>query len=206
VACQNNLREIGVALTQFSDSNPDRLFPSPATEGNRAFAGMYAVELQHAGLLDDPRFVICPDSPVVKNVGQVRIPRRGEIDSAVGDEILLLQRMAGGTYAYTLGFVCNGRHFAARNLSRGYFVLMADAPALEFGRFAAHGRGLNVLYEDCHVRFVNDIQNDSHVLADNPFCNRIGRMEAGTDIDDAVVAPSYHPPLLKNSSALVGGK
>jgi hypothetical protein len=206
VSCQHNLREIGVALTRFSETSRDRLLPAAATDGNRAFAGFYACELQQAGFLPDSRLVICPDSPLARDANHFRIPKTSEIDAAVGEEILLMQRVAGGAYAYTLGYICNGQFFGPRNLNRPYFVLMADAPSLEFGRFAVHGKGLNVLYEDCHVRYVCDLQKDNDVLVDNPFCNRFGRIEAGTDIDDAVVAPSYHPPLLKNTSTVSRGQ
>jgi hypothetical protein len=161
---------------------------------------MYAPILQELFLLNDARHVICPESALIQNVSQFRIPRTAEIDAADRDQIMLLQKMAGGTYAYSLGFIQNGRHCPPRNLGRPYFVLMADAPALETGRISVHGNGLNVLCEDGHVRFICNWPNDPDVIRDNPFCNRQGIIEAGKDSDDAVVAPSYFPPFMTNAS------
>jgi hypothetical protein len=200
IACQDNLRELGLALSRFSETTRERYLPPVATEGNRAFAGFYAPVLQDAGLLRDSQRVICPESKLLRELRQFRIPSTLEIDSAVGDQILLMQRFAGGAYAYSLSFVSKGEYQRPRNLGRTYFVVMADAPSLDSGGVAVHGKGLNVLYEDSHVRYVCDWLNDRSVMRDNPFCNRIGRMEAGRDIDDAVVAPSHFPPLLKNTA------
>ncbi|MGE0758525.1 MAG: hypothetical protein AB7F89_06025 [Pirellulaceae bacterium] len=194
MACQNNLRELGLALTHLSDISPDHSLPPVDREGNQCFAGIYAPKLMEAGLLHNVTQVICPESQHLADVAMHRIPSLSEIDAAQGDEILLLQKSAGGTYAYPLGFVEEGRHVPPRILGRPYFVLMSDAPATDVGRFAVHGDGMNVLFEDGHIELLCDWSGTARV--DNPYCNRLGRVEAGTDIDDAVVAPSYYPPLL----------
>jgi hypothetical protein len=198
--CQGNLRELGISLAQFSDTTQQRFLPAVPESGNRAFAGFYAPTLKDSGFLTESRYVICPEAAPARDAGSFRIPSTVEIDTASGDQILLLQREAGGSYAYTLGHMFGGRHVTPRNLQRAYFALMADAPSLEFGRFAIHGKGLNILYEDGHIEFVVDWGKQRAANADNPFCNRMGRVEAGMDINDAVVAPSYCPPTLKNTT------
>lgn len=60
VACQDNLRELGVAMTQFASRNAQSRLPSVAPDGYQAFAGMYALRLHEAGLLDRPRKTFCP--------------------------------------------------------------------------------------------------------------------------------------------------
>lgn len=196
--CQYNFRDLGLALTQFSEATHERFFPAIPTEGNRAFAGVYAPLLQEAGLLSDSRLVICPESSLANDAKHFRIPTIVEIDSASGNQILLLQYTAGGTYAYNLGFIWNGQHMPARNFGRAHYVIMADAPSHDWSRGAIHGKGLNVLYEDGHVQYFGN--RKELLLADDPFCNRYGRCEAGVDIEDAVVAPSYFPPVLTNIS------
>ncbi len=60
VACQDNLRELGVAMTQFASRNAQSRLPSVAPDGYQAFAGIYAPRLHEAGLLDRPQQTFCP--------------------------------------------------------------------------------------------------------------------------------------------------
>lgn len=50
-ACQDNLRELGVAMTQFVNRNAEQRLPSVAPDGYQAFAGMYSPRLREAGLI-----------------------------------------------------------------------------------------------------------------------------------------------------------
>lgn len=59
-ACQNNLRELGVAMTQFADRNAQSRLPAVAPDGPQAFAGVYAPRLHEAGLLESPQQTLCP--------------------------------------------------------------------------------------------------------------------------------------------------
>ena len=60
-ACANKLREIGLALTGYSERQ-NGLFPEVAESGNLSMAGVYAPTLVDSGFLDDSRIVICPGS------------------------------------------------------------------------------------------------------------------------------------------------
>ena len=79
-----------------------------------------------------------------------------------------------------------------QSIALATFAILADSPWDAFGE-SAHRHGRNILYEDLHIEFVADL--DTAQLVDNPYFNRMGRCEAGRDCDDAVVAPSYFPPL-----------
>ncbi|MCM2373308.1 hypothetical protein [Aporhodopirellula aestuarii] len=59
-ACQDRLRELGVAMTQFASRNAQSRLPSVAPDGYQAFAGVYAPRLQEAGLLSSPEQTFCP--------------------------------------------------------------------------------------------------------------------------------------------------
>lgn len=59
-ACQDNLRELGVAMNQFVNRNAEQRLPSIAPEGYQAFAGMYAARLREAGLLAGAESTLCP--------------------------------------------------------------------------------------------------------------------------------------------------
>ena len=58
--CQNNLRELGIAMTQFVNRNAEQRLPSIAADGYQAFAGMYAPRLREAGLLPEDEATLCP--------------------------------------------------------------------------------------------------------------------------------------------------
>ncbi|MDA1049140.1 MAG: DUF1559 domain-containing protein [Planctomycetota bacterium] len=196
-ACQNNLRELGLALIDYSEKAGQGYFPAVPVEGNRAVAGIYAPVLLDAGYLTDESKLICPSSALAPRMDVWELPSLDEIDQASGRTLILIQRSIGGSYGYNLGVVINGRHLAPRNFGRTYFALMADAPSLLLAghRSTNHGgRGDNILYEDGHIRYVVEHRYEG----DDPFVNRLGWMEAGIDADDAVVAPSFTPPFVTN--------
>ena len=198
-ACQNNLRELGFALIDYSEKAGRGYFPEVPTEGNRAVAGIYAPVLLDAGYLTDESKIICPSSTLARRTDHWELASLDEIDQASGRILVLIQRSIGGSYGYSLGYVDNGRHRAPRNLGRTHFALMADAPSIQLAghRSLNHGgRGDNILYEDGHTRYVVESGSEG----DDPFVNRLGWMEAGIDIDDAVVAPSFTPPFVTNVS------
>lgn len=194
-ACQNNLRQIGFAVADYSDKVGRGFFPGASSQGNRAFAGIYAPILVEGGYLTDPRVVICPSSQLMQRPAVFRIPTLDEIDLASSTQIVALQDRAGGTYGYSLGTVVDGRYAPPRNRGRNYFALMSDRPLL-FGEPAVDaphwGRGLNLLYEDGHVAF-SEVRKD-YADQDDPFRNRRGMVEAGVDENDAVIGQSVAAP------------
>ena len=106
-----------------------------------------------------------------------------------------VQSMGPHGDVYSLGVVLDGRHQAAKNQGRTYYSLMADTPMRETAGYRSlnhDGLGRNILFEDGHVRYVIDGQVVGPL--DHPYRNRMGRMEPGIDVNDAVIAPSAAPP------------
>jgi prepilin-type processing-associated H-X9-DG protein len=167
--------------------------------GNEAYAGFYATQLDENQLLPDKSWLICPASLQAEETLAFYVPTRGQLRRAQGEELARLQRMGGGSYAYSLGVVVNGLHQAPRNRMRSYFPLMADAPSQTrpTGQEPTRnhgGRGYNVLYEDGHVDYVSGSLSDH--CYDDPLVNKEGFVEAGRGEEDAVLAPSQTRPLL----------
>lgn len=194
-ACQNNLRQIGLAMADFSDKAGAGYFPGVPSSGNRAFAGVYAPILADAGYLTDSRILVCPAEPLSAQFSDFRIPTLQEIDTADQVSIRPLQEMSGGSYGYSLGVIVAGKHEPPRNLGRDSFPLMSDAPLIYSATLPnGHhwGKGLNMLFEDGHVQFLEI--HDPRLSNDDPFRNRLGEVEAGLDRDDAVIGRSVAPP------------
>jgi hypothetical protein len=232
VACQNQLRQAGIALAEYMTRTEERRFPQLELEGPEAFSGRYAIELYEAGLLSSDNPLWCPSQEVPGHWVGRPLPNRAELHRVGPLQLEFLQAGSGGHYAYSLGIRERGRYGAPRFQSRPYFAILADAPTyrrdgeqlklmslsanktshvvslidhfwgsmrrlvalpLSDGQSGPHeGRGFNLLYEDGHVAFV-PVGHDFG-LGDHPFVNRVGRVEAGLDPDDAALAPSVMPP------------
>jgi len=197
-ACQNNLRQLGLALLHYSDHQGGGAFPCVPQHGNDALAGAYAVTLRDCGLLDDARLIVCPAVSAIRQE-RVYVPTTEELRRARDWRLIQLYRGMMGDYGYALGVVVNDRYVAIRNRGRISFALMADAPSptLDGRPSANHGRlGQNVLFEDGTVRFVRVV--DAWPWADHPFLNDEYRVAPGRHQDDAVIAPAHATPVMFN--------
>ncbi|OYP34541.1 anti-sigma factor family protein [Rhodopirellula sp. MGV] len=215
-ACQDNLRLLGTALMQYVTRDHQRRLPQVNASGPEAFAGVYAIRLNDAGLLPEGNTQWCPsmDTPSFARGNQTtagknspadlapdsyRLPTATELHELSVNQLQWTQQYAGGHYAYSLGVIGDRGYSSPRYEGRATFAIMADAPIAqqdEFGitstGYSHGGNGINVLYENGAVRFVCLEAIDS--MRDNPFLNHAGAAEAGVNIDDASLAPSFIPP------------
>jgi len=120
LACQEHLRQLGTAITQFVMLDRHQSLPLIAENGPEAFAGMYAVRLSESQLLDDGELRFCPEMelPVADSVDESyqsdseemtvidRVVRLDDLrdahQSAKADKLKRMQRTAGGDYALRL--------------------------------------------------------------------------------------------------------
>ena len=209
-ACQDQLRRLGLALTQFVSRSPEQRLPAVAESGPEAFSGVYALRLNEAGLMPNSEVRWCP-SIASPDTSENALVNLGEIQSvttlhqAPVDQLKQIQRYAGGHYAYNLGVIDEDRYTPPKFESRASFAVMADTPLVgnlavsdlgrsdELSKWLGHdGRGINVLYEDGRVRFIS--LDSLQAMPDHPLLNHQGNVEAGVNIDDASLAPSWRPP------------
>lgn len=199
IQCMDNLRYLGAGLIDWAGISSNQRIPAVAVEGPAAFAGVYAIRLNEAGLLESPARLICvsqPRNPVYSYQEPLQLPSMAQIALLSSDEISFFQRVAGGDFAYNLGVVEAGRVMAPRLEGRSRFAILADAPVIreDSELFQAHGgQGLNILFEDGHVEFVT-IHGWDQLSLDHPFRNRRGVHDVGVDVDDASLAPSHFAP------------
>ncbi|MBI2823073.1 MAG: hypothetical protein HYX69_00115 [Planctomycetia bacterium] len=192
-ACQDKLRLLGVALSQYGQANGYLPFV-PAT-GRFAAAGMYAPILQDSGLLDRSCTVLCPDSPMATHC-DFHIPTIAELEKASPEQLRRYHRIMGGAYAYHPGHIENRRYVPTPNRSREYFAVMADA-ADELGadRSPNHRKiGQNVLCQSGRVVFI--IIPQLWDEGDNIYINDFGVKGAGVGEDDSSLCNSAVPPIL----------
>jgi hypothetical protein len=194
-ACKDNLRQLGYALTGYSDRHSG-VFPAVPAQGRLAAAGIYAPTLYSAGYLTETPRVICPDTSLAEQK-DFRIPSLDELQAAPSTEVAQWRPRMGGSYGYCLGYLDDGVFRPTKNLRRSYFAVMADAPSGNLCNLQSdnHGkRGQNVLFEDGHVDFLTT----THAAAagnDDIFVNDAHLVAAGLRRDDAVIAPSATAPI-----------
>ena len=206
VACQDQLRQFGTAITQFVNRSPQERLPAVSEQGPEAFAGVYAVRLNDAGLLTDPAVRWCPSlSPPVESQAALtdlqQIVSIDQLHDASVDQLRQMQQYSGGHYAYNLGVVEQDQLTSPKFESRASFAIMSDAslagitdPNDLSKRMGHNATGINVLYEDGRVVFVPLVALEA--MPDHPLLNHRGEAEAGVNVDDASLAPSWRPPFI----------
>ena len=191
MACANNLREVGLAMTQYSE-HQNGFFPRVAETGSLAAGGIYAPTLLAGGYITDPRTFICPDSSLADDVS-LRIPTVAEVQAATGERLTQLRRRMGGSYGYALGYRQAGVYRPTRNLYRDTFALVADEPSEDCSSSPNHsGKGHNVLLEDGHIVFLKSCRLAGSM--DDIFTNDDGKAAAGCHVNDAVIVRSDVSP------------
>jgi hypothetical protein len=210
--CAYNLRQLGEGLIQLAMLDSQRRFPQVDLEGPRAFAGSYALHLQDAQLLGATRQLICPSLPQARAEERLQaVPTSLTFSLADDQQQQIWRRQVGGSYAYNLGVTEEGRVLAPQLSGRSHFAILSDAPEIvgRPERIVAHeGRGINLFYEDGHVRFLRWSGEKGPRIhwasfADHPFRNLQGDHAVGLAPDDAVLGPSQLAPLEKISSRAV---
>ena len=190
-ACANKLRQLGVALAQYSDHH-NGFFPRVEETGNLSAGGIYAPILLTGGYVNSPQMFVCPSSELAEDAS-FRVPTIDEVKASSGTALDNLRREMGGSYGYALGYRDNGVYKPTRNLYRETFALAADAPTTKCQISLNHGcSGHNVLLEDGHVVYLRDCR----VLGslDDIFVNDEGHVAAGCHQNDSVVARSDATP------------
>jgi hypothetical protein len=193
-ACQDNLRELGSALTQYSQTNGG-YFPAVPSQGKLATAGIYAPVLLQNKLITDVSRVVCPDSSLAGQRNSFHIPTYSELELAPSAKIAGLRPTLGGSYGYNLGYTRDGSYYPTKNLYRDNFAVMSDSPSDRLDHQSQNhgGWGQNVLFENNSVKFVTRSRPEGS--NDDIFTNDAGQVAAGLQQNDSVIGASQTAPI-----------
>jgi prepilin-type processing-associated H-X9-DG protein len=200
LACQNNLRELGVLFTHYSNDH-DNFMPLVAPNEH---AGVYSLRLADANLASQQmigQLVVCPSSPLAYQLRRegipLVIPTWEEFRSAKGEELLRIRRTSGGSYANKVGYKQNGQYMPPRHLGLGWIPVLSDAPSITSGRHTGANHGgttINTLFQDGSVQPLQTcVVSHNH---DHIFLNEQGEPFAGDSLHDTVMCPSHGMPTM----------
>ena len=197
--CQNNLRELGIALVDYARRHQQRL-PSVAPHEN---AGIFVNKLAERGMIPPDRLaelVICPASPRAERIStgddvMFHIPSRHQINSSNGQALRILRQQMAGIYAYRLGYNDRGIYRYVQFVGRSDEPMLADAPGPQTDGFYSSNHGCcgqNVIFQDLSLMFLTRCMAEGS--EDNIFLNAEGRQAAGCHRDDIVLGGNWVRP------------
>jgi hypothetical protein len=130
VECSHNLSSLASLLTQYASLATDGRIPEVPNNGYRNFAGIYAIQLNDAHLLENSNQLWCPSMVSFSPDCQLVLPSDERLRTATAGELALFRSWVGGSYAYNLGVVDGRRLKAPRYLGRTQFAWLGDAPII----------------------------------------------------------------------------
>jgi len=197
ISCAANMREIGEAITAFAYGNSERRLPKIELSGPLSFAGVYAIRLKDAGLLDSSEKMWCPSMSQLD--AEQKIPTIAAYLAASPTIQNNWKYTAAGNYSYNLGNLVTGIYITPSIESGHNFAVMGDTllpidSSADMGPI--HGRNAaNILFVDGSIRYVRVDRIDPEQM-DNPYLNRANRQSAGVGIEDCCLGPSFQNPFV----------
>jgi type II secretory pathway pseudopilin PulG len=191
LACQNNLKDIGLAAAKYSTQNGYYPVAKPGDRVNAA--GMWAPTLISQNYLQPGKEVVCPSSSLAEDP-QFREPTLDEVKAMSEAQLAnALPRLS--SYGFTLGYRNDGQgpYKLQKNQNREHFAVAADSPGKNGTNSSNHGgNGQNVLFDDGHVGFVKSSQASPD--DDDIFSNAHHEVAPGLNPNDSVIVPSQVRP------------
>ena len=124
-ACQNNLRQVGMAFMDYSSIHEGGFVAIPG-QGNLAASGCYGPILKNAGLLKDDSLLACAG---LVDVAPVVIPSVEQVEAAETEtQRSHYRKTMGGHFGYSMGFK-DGDRYQAPRAGIADVILLADQPS-----------------------------------------------------------------------------
>jgi len=194
--CVFNLQQLGNSLSQYASLHP--FLPYPPAHRSDTHAGMFAVMLHDAGVLNDLSLLDCPCNGPCPN-RMKELASFEQVDHIRRTEPDRYQRMLGWDYAYNVGYRHASGHAGPLEVIHASRVpVLADQPdhenylMIREGNSPNHRRwGQNVLFGDGSVGWFRTRRispNDPDLYLNNEHQPR-----PGLHVEDSVLVPSKTP-------------
>ena len=196
--CQNNLRELATALTNYQQLQGQ--LPHIRLDEN---AGMFVVKLADSGVISRDELahlLLCPSTQQADDVFHGKIvmwiPTVQEINAMDRSELVRIKETMAGSYAYQFGYMDKGDYHAMPFVGRRDLPMLGDKPSKSVNGWQSsnHGAcGQNIVGQDCSVRFTSRCKSQKSSIG-HPFLNDDGQHAAGRSIKDSVLGRSEATP------------
>lgn len=194
--CVFNLQQLGSSLAQYASLHP--FLPYPPSNRSDTHAGMFAVMMHDAGVLNNLAVLDCPSNGACPHATR-ELASFDQVDRVRKTDPETYRRMLCWDYAYNVGY----RHASTgpgplEVVHASQIPVLADQPdhedflTIREGNSPNHGgRGQNVLFGDGSVRWfytrlVGPYDPDL-------FLNNEHQPRPGVDLSDSVLMPSKIP-------------
>ena len=195
--CVFNLQQLGNSLAQYASLHP--FLPYPPSHRSDTHAGMFAVMLHDAGVLENLSVLDCPCNGACPHVTK-ELASFEQVDQIRKSDPTAYQRMLCWDYAYNVGY----RHASSGHVGplecaqSSQIPVIADQPdhqdfqMIREGNSPNHGRrGQNVLFGDGTVRWF--YSRNIGPLDPDLYLNNNHEARPGTQLSDSVLMPSKIP-------------
>ena len=196
--CVFNLQQLGNSLAQYASLHP--FLPYPPSHRSDTHAGMFAVILHDAGVLDNLAVLDCPCNGACPHVTK-DLASFEQVDQARKTDPTAYERMLCWDYAYNVGYrhdASSGRAGPLACAQSSQIPVIADQPdhedfqTIREGNSPNHGRrGQNVLFGDGTVRWFHS--RNIGPLDPDLYLNNNHEPRPGIHVSDSVLMPSKVP-------------
>jgi hypothetical protein len=195
--CVFNLQQLGNSLAQYASLHP--FLPYPPSHRSDTHAGMFAVMLHDAGVLNDLSVLDCPCNGACPHATK-ELASFEQVDQIRKTDPLAYQPMLCWDYAYNVGYrnPSSGSPCALEVACSSQIPVIADQPdhqdfqIIRDGNSPNHGRrGQNVLFGDSSVRWFHT--RNIGPLDPDLFLNNNHEARPGIHVSDSVLMPSKVP-------------
>jgi len=195
--CVFNLQQLGNSLAQYASLHP--FLPYPPSHRSDTHAGMFAVMLHDAGVLDNLAVLDCPCNGACPHVTK-DLASFDQIDHMRKSDPTAYQRMLCWDYAYNVGYrhASSGPAGPLECAQSSQIPVIADQPdhqdfqRIREGNSPNHGRrGQNVLFGDGSVHWF--YSRNIGPLDPDLYLNNNDEPRPGMHLSDSVLMPSKIP-------------
>jgi len=194
--CVFNLQQLGNSLSQYASLHP--FLPYPPAHRSDTHAGMFAVMLHDAGVLNDLSLLDCPcNGPCPHRMKE--LANFEQVDHIRRTEPERYQRMLTWDYAYNVGYRHASGHAGPLEVILASRVpVLADQPdhenylKIREGNSPNHRRwGQNVLFGDSSVGWFRTRRISP--MDPDLYLNDEHQPRPGLHVGDSVLVPSHTP-------------